>query len=422
MLKTLAMHPLVIAAAIIGGIGLGLLAPEQAAGIGVLGQIYGNLLKMVVLPFMVSAIVFSLRQLFEMDNYERYLGRVLVLFLAGVALSAVIGAGAGALLEPGRHLAPETLATFGRMVEQATGPATDLQIPLAAPPPAAEAGVLRSIARETIPDNIFAALAEGNSLKVLVFAILFGIAFGHIPRGIAGSLSLILDGTYRACQNLIKWFNLFLPLALFAMLADQIARTGIAPLLAMTRFVVAFCLVAMLLATACGLGILRRAGIGARDFFVAFRETLLLAVTTGSNTACIPNSIAALVEGLRFHRALVELLVPMGAALLRTGPALYYAMTTVFVAQLYDRPLDAGLWLLLVTGAFVGGLASAGASGLVTIGFAAIAFGYVGLPFEAAFVLFVAVERIVLIPRTLFSVMSTCLVAALVSPRPETKP
>lgn len=418
MLKTLlAGHPLSIPAAVIGGILVGTLAPVAASALGAIWLIYATLLKMVVLPFMVSAIIFSLRQLFEMEDFEQHIRKVVLLIVAGIALAAVVGAAAGALAGPGRDLPPETLAIFGRMVEKSGGSATDYPMALYQKDSAVEESTAGAIARQMIPDNIFASLAAGDSLKVLVFALLFGIAFGHLPRNMAGSLSLMLDTVYHACQNLIKSFNLFLPLALFAMLASQIAETGVEPLLAMTKFVVAFCLVAMLVATACAAAIMWRADVGIREFLTAFRDTLLLVFTTGSNTAGIPNTIASMVDGLRFNRPIVELLIPMGAALLRTGPALYYAMATVFVAQLYDRPMEGSHWILLVTGAFVAALASAGST--LTLSFASIAFRYVGLPFEAAFVLFIAIDRIVLIPRALLSVLSCCLVAALVSPRPK---
>ena len=414
VLRKLSSHPLAIAAAILAGGVLGIRAPTFSSAIGVIGVIYVNLLKMVVLPFMVSAIIFSLRQLFQMEGFQRSIGKVAIFILLGIGSSAVIGAAAAALTGPGRDLSTDTLVVFGKMVEKSSGTATDYELPLAEQEKAVEGSSLQQVVRQIIPENIFASLAKGDSLKVLVFAILFGIAFGYAPSHIATSLSHTLESVYRACQALIKWFNVFLPVVLAAMLASQIADTGLDPLVAMTGFVLSFCVVSGLLAVVCAGFIMARAGVGAGQFLGAFRETILLAIATGSNTACIPNSIESMVEGLRFNRSIVELLTPMGAALLRTGPALYYAMAAVFIAQLYDRPFEINHWLLLTVGAFVAGLASAGSSGIVTISFGALTCAYVGLPFEAAFVLFVAVDRICEIPRTLFNVMSSCLVTALV--------
>lgn len=421
-LKKLATHPAVIVAAIVSGVILGIWAPVFSSSIGVIGTVYINLLKMVVLPFMISAIIFSLRQLFQMEGFERSIVKVAILFLAAIALSALIGAAAGKLAGPGRDLTPETLVVFGKMVEKSSGTATDYELPLAAPQKTAESSVLLNVVQQVVPENVFASLVKGDSLKVLVFAILFGVAFGFAPNRIAESLTFSLESIYRACQTLIKWFNLFLPLVLVAMLASQIADTGLDPLVAMTKFVISFCAVSGLLALLCAIFLAIRAGVGAGKFLGVFRETILLAIATGSNTACIPNSIESMAEGLRFSRPVVELLTPMGAALLRTGPALYYAVAAVFIAQLYDRPFGFDQWMMLTIGAFVAGLASAGSSGIVTLSFGALTCAYVGLPFEAAFVLFVAVDRICEIPRTLFNVMSSCLVTALVCPRPEPLP
>ena len=418
-LKKLAHHPATIFGAIFGGAILGILAPKFSSALGVLGLVYVSLLKMVVLPFMVSAIVFSLRQLFQMEGFERSVRKVAVFFVAAVALSAIVGAAAGALTGPGRNLSPETLVVFGMMVEKSSGTATDYQLPLAAPEAPAEGGGVQEAVRRLVPENVFASLAEGDSLKVLFFAILFGSAFGFAPKRIANSLALTLESVYRACQALIKWFNLFLPLVLLAMLASQVAETGLGPLVAMTKFVVSFCAVSGLLAVVCAAFVMLRAGVGPGKFLGAFRETLMLAIATGSNTACIPNSIQSMADGLRFNRSIVELLTPLGATMLRTGPALYFAVSAVFIAQLYDRPFDTSQWVYLTVGAFVAGMASAGSSGIVTIGFGALTCSYVGLPFDAAFVLFVAVDRVCEMPRTLFNVMSSCLVTAYVCPRPD---
>jgi Na+/H+-dicarboxylate symporter len=204
MLKKLATHPATIATAIIGGIVLGIWAPVFSSTIGFVGMVYVNLLKMVVLPFMVSAIIFSMRQLFQMEGFERSIGKVAFYFLAAIALSAVIGAATGGLAGPGRGLEPETLIVFGKMVEKSTGTATDYELPLSAPEAALADNAPRQVVQQIIPDNIFAALSQGDSIKILFFAILFGIAFGFAPNRIADSLSLTLESVYRACQILIN--------------------------------------------------------------------------------------------------------------------------------------------------------------------------------------------------------------------------
>jgi Na+/H+-dicarboxylate symporter len=80
-----------------------------------------------------------------------------------------------------------------------------------------------------IPNNIFAALTQGDMLKALVFSLLFGLAIGHAPAKSSESLTQTLETIYHACQKLTQWFNTTLPLVLFSMVASQVAKTGLEP-------------------------------------------------------------------------------------------------------------------------------------------------------------------------------------------------
>jgi len=416
-LQGFALNPWVVLGSLVAGFALGDFAPEFALRLGFVGDIYVDLMKMIVLPFMVSAIIFSLQRLFQEGGTAQLLGRVAVVFLGFAAAAALIGAVTLLAMQPGSGLSQETLETFGRIVGNDIG-SNDSVMELRGvdveTPRAGAAEILVSL----VPANIFAALASGDTLKSLVFALLFGFAVGQVPSRVSDGLTSALETVYRSCQTLTHWLNLPLPIVIACMSAAQLAKTGQGPLLAMTQFVLAFfvaCLLALLLALAV---LWRRSGQSLACLVDALRGPFALAIATRSSATCMPVMIESLADRLGFARLRVELLVPLSVSLLRIGPVLYYVCATLFIAQLYGRPLGFGEVLLVIAASVLAGFASAGMSGLVTISLTGMACAYLGLPFEAAFILFVAVDPLCDILRTLVIVIGNTAAVALICPQP----
>lgn len=416
-LQKLALNPWVILGSLVAGFCLGAMAPQFALRLGFIGDIYVDLMKMIVLPFMVSAVIFSLQRLFQEGGTANVLRRVVVVFVAFSAGVAILGAATLLLMRPGSDLPQHTLDTFGRIVGNdvaSTNTVMDLYGADAEPAGTSLTAVLSSM----VPSNIFAALANGETLKALVFALLFGFAVGQVPARLSEGLTRALETIYQSCQTLTRWLNFPLPLVLLCMSAAQLAKTGLEPLLAMTQFVLAF-FVASSLALLLAIGVIwRRSEHSLASITEAMRAPFALALATRNSATCMPVMIESLVEKLGFARSRVELMVPLSVSLLRIGPILYYVCATLFIAQLYGRSLTGSEILLVLAASTLAGFASSGMSGLVTVSLTGMACGYLGLPFEAAFILFVAVDPLCDMLRTLVIVIGNTAAVSLICPQP----
>ena len=412
------LKPWVIIACLLLGFSLGLTQPAIGLELGVVGDIYVDLLKMIVLPFMVSAIVFSLQRLFQEGGASRIAGRVVLAFAGFSMVAAVIGVVTLSLAQPGSNLSETTLTTFGRIVGNDLS-STDTAMNLyGADMTQSKGKSLEEVVLSLIPSNIFEALAKGETLQVLIFCLLFGMALGHIPNRISGGFSQILETVYETCQALMRWLNFPIPIVLICMSASQIASSGIEPLLAMANFVLAFAVASMVFLALAVVVIWKRSNASLSETLNALREPFALAIATRSSVTCMPAMIKSLVQQLSFAKAQVELLVPLSVSMLRVGPIIYYACATLFIAQLYGRSLSTEEILLLLAASVLAGFASAGMTGLVTLSLTSMACGYLGLPFEAAFILFLAVDPICDILRTLVLVIGNTAAVATICPRP----
>jgi Na+/H+-dicarboxylate symporter len=406
----------VIGSLAIGG-AFGLLLPELSQKFAIVGDIYVNLLKMTTLPFMVSAVIFSLQRLFRDGGTSRLLLRVVTVFIGASVTVAVVGAIVLLVMRPGMNLSTATMHTFGLMVGNDTT-SNETVMNLYGTDAAAKGVSLYDVLTSLVPTNIFAALANGDALKALVFALLFGLAVGRVPERISVGLSQALETVYHACQKLMHWLSYPLPLILFCMSAAQLGKSGVGPLHAMLQFVIAFFVVSVVLVALAAVVIWKRSSHSLGKTLDALRAPFALALATRNSAACMPSMIETLVDGLGFARARVELMVPLTVSLLRVGPMVYYVCATLFIAQLYGHPLGVVEVSTVLLASVLAGFASAGMTGLVTVSLVGMTCVYLSLPFEAAFILFLAVDPLCDMLRTLILVIGNTAAVTVICPRP----
>jgi Na+/H+-dicarboxylate symporter len=408
----LAANPWLMLGSVAAGVAVGHLTPALAIQMGILGEIYMDLLKMVVLPFMLAVVIFSLRKLLADPQNVDILPRILLTFLGAFALAALAGLVAGVLLGPGQNLSPEHLLAMGKLAgTEALGGHHDA-FALFGTDVASKPQTLSELALSLIPINIFAALSQGETLKVLAFSLLFGLAVGKSTGRVAETLTEVLETIYHACLTLTGWFNLLLPLVLFTFVASQTAKTGLEPMRAMIKFIVTLTL-GSLGAVGLSLWVLRL--VSRRPWRVVLRsqhDPLLMALITREPQACMPTMITGLVETLGFTRSRIELLVPLGVSLVQLGTVFYTVLGTIFIAQLYGVQLNLMQMGGVMVGSMLAGLASSGMSHVVAISLTGLVCNYLRLPFEAALTLFMAVDPVCEIMVTVVGVVGNSAFAA----------
>ncbi len=417
--KRVLRSPLTAIATIAGGILCGLYFPHFSHEIGPIAQVYLNFLKMVVLPFLVSSVIFSITSMVQYPQSFRYLGRVGIAVVIVLFVSVLISGTLSVIIQPGRIDDPQTRIELGQFINSQGSVSADLEFPLKAPPTDASGGKSQSIFVDLVPNNVFSALASGHTIQVLLFCLLFGLAVGRIPQPSALSLKEALNAVYKACIMLTNWFVWALPFATFILMAEQTALMGTKPLIMMSGFLIVMTLSSFICVAICLIIISIRSRLSYWATIKTCQPMIMVALTTRSTVASLPWAINLLAERLKFNLVVVELLVPLQAVLLRVGPVLLYTIGTLFIAQMYDRQLAiTDLALVGVVCALLS-LTTSGMTGLVILSQMSIACGYLKLPFEAAFVLFVAVEAVTDALMTIASVTTVAASTAVIAPHSE---
>ena len=402
--------PWAILVSIVLAIYVGTAHKELAILLAPLGDFYLGLLKMCVLPILLAAITTSIGRLMRSSNAAQYIKRILVVFPLGLIASSGLTVVIAAIAGPGRNLSAKTLESLGVLVNDSS---VDLEMALTGPILAEPSRGMGSFLISLVPDNIFNALSQGETLKVLIFSIIVGISLGLIRDRVTEPCFDILEAIYRTFNQLINWLTMVLPIGLFSLLAYQLSQQGLDVMLSMINFVVAALVIFLVMYVLSTLVVWKQSKTSLINVLAALREPTILALATSSSLACLPSSIAQLSEALKFNRQTVNLVTPLSITICRFGSVIYFALGSLFVMQLYDKPLSLGSVIIVIAGSIFAGMATAGVTGILTLTMLGIVLEPLQLPLEAVLVLFVAIDPIMDPFRTL-SIVHTGIAATAV--------
>ncbi|WP_051321341.1 dicarboxylate/amino acid:cation symporter [Chrysiogenes arsenatis] len=422
MNSKLLLSPWAIAIGLASGVILGVFYTDTALAFAPAGQLYLLLLQMCVLPIMTSAVITSLGRLVASKDQGISPLRVAGVFFIGLLIASVVGVAAALVLQPGNALDSSDREMVGRLMSAGGDTdthtiATDLEITFfTSPPPPATVNPLAYLAN-MVPENVFQSLSQGHSIQILVFSILFGIALGILPPARSVTAFDFFDAVFAAFSRIISGLMYLLPFGLCALVAEQATRVGRETLEALLGFIIAFGIAGVLLLIVSFVIIWVRARQGFSDILLGLKDTIVIALGTRSGLAAIPSAIEALHERFGFERTGTNLVIPLGITICRHGTIMIFALTALFLCQLYQIEIGFRELAIVIFGSVIAGMASAGAPGIVAISMLSLVLEPLGLPIESAFILLLALDPITDPLLTLVNVQSNCAASTLITPR-----
>lgn len=395
--------PWVILGAIIGGGLFGYFLNGPAQYLTTPGRIFINLMQMCILPIMITAIISSMGRLVKAPGSIRIIRNLFILIFIGLFLSSAVGLGAGLAGRPGAALSQSAKASMGKMLFLSEK---------SAPERTAESDTpLADFFVKMVPTNIFAALSEGNSLRILLFTLLLGVAIGLVPHAASETIIDFTVALFEAFKKIIGWVMKALPVGLFCIFAGSVATTGIGIFQSLGKLLVVIYGAAAALFAGYQILIAFSCRQSVRQSFVALRDTYLVALGTANSLIALPSALNSVQKHLRIDEKMSNLIIPLGVVINRQGVVLCFAVAAVFLAQLYDVPLGAEKMAIILIGSALAGMAALGRLGVAS-SLLALVLEPLGLPVETAFIVLFSLE-IFLDPLTaVLIIQSNCATAA----------
>ncbi|WP_150910185.1 dicarboxylate/amino acid:cation symporter [Marinobacter halotolerans] len=389
------------------GPSVGLVEPERGLLIGnwlaFPGQLFLATIQMIVIPLVIASVVRGLAASENLEQLRKLGFRVTSFFVVTTALAAAIGLWVGSVLNPGGMMEGLTLPATG------TGAGAAATMPSAMELPQALLGLL--------PGNPLDAMVEGQMLQVVIFSIIVGVALVSMPEEKSRPMLELLDSLQQVCMTVVKWAMKLAPYAVFGLMAQLTTTIGFKAMLGMASYV-ATVLIGLLVLMGVYMLILRfLVGDSPSAFLRNTRDVLLLAFSTSSSAAVMPLSIRTAEDKLKVRPSISQFVIPLGATINMNGTALYQAVATVFLAQVYGIDLSMGSMALVVAmavGASIGSPATPGV-GIVIL---AMVLQTVGVP-PAGIALIMGVDRILDMCRTAINVtgdLLTCRIMERLAP------
>ena len=342
-----------VLAAIVLGVLVGWLWPHVATNdwIKALGDGFIRLIKMVIAPIIFCTVVSGISHIHDARKVGRVAVKALAYFEVVSTFALVIGLVVGNLLPVGQGLATKADPTaVAGYVKQA------------------EAQKTVDFVLNIIPDSVVGALARGDILQVLLFAILFG--FSLMAMGERGArLRAIIDDTAQGVFGVIAIVMKAAPFGAFGAMAYTIGKYGPAALGNLVGLIAVFYLTAALFVVIVLGMIARIVGFNIFRYIAYIKDELLIVLGTSSSESALPQLMAKL-ERLGCSKPVVGLVVPTGYSFNLDGTNIYMTLATLFIAQALGVDLSLSQQLVILGVAM---LTSKGASGVTGAGFITLA-------------------------------------------------
>ncbi len=369
------------------------------------GTVFIRLITMVVIPLVAGSLFTSVASLGNIRRLGRIGLRTLGWFVGSTTMAAMIGlvvavlAGVGSGLDPSvRDAITDRFASSGASASQNVSAVPGLRQTLIA----------------IVPQNPFAAAAQGDLLALIFAIVLFAAAATALDEERRRPLVAFFASINDVSMVVIRWLMVLAPWAVGVLIAVTVVRSGIDLLRSLATYaliVIAALVVHVILVLLPVIRFGARMGIG--DFVRNVGDALLLAFSTASSSVTLPVSMNAARERLGIPGEVVSFVLPTGTTLNKNGAAVYKAATAVFLANLYGVDLGPGQLLTIVLTTIMASSAGAGVPGssLVTT---LIVLNAIGLgPNAAAGIALVAgIDRALDMCRTTVNTFSNLVGAA----------
>lgn len=370
--------------ALILGAAVGLLVGPDVAVIEPLGTLFLRLLQMMIVPIVIFTLVTGLSSV-SAGQFGRVGVKILLYYTITTFFAISLGLGLALLVQPGRGL---TLPGDG-------GAEPEESLPLSE--------VLLNI----VPTNPVGAMAEGNMLAVLFFALVFGVALGAMMhstddrlRGLGEGMRRFFEAGAELTFIAIRGILEYAPIGVFALIAVTLGETGmdaLAPLAMLTAVVYGGVAIQIVLYSV----VLLLFGYSLRKFYSAAKDPMVMAFVTRSSGGTLPVSMRA-ADKMGIDEGVYGFTLPLGATINMDGTALYVGASVIFVANVAGVELSFGE---LISVALVGVIASVGTAGVPGAGLImlSLAITQAGLPF-AAVALVAGIDALLDMVRTMCNV------------------
>jgi Na+/H+-dicarboxylate symporter len=372
------------------GVAVGAFLGADAEYIKPLGTLFINAIKMLIVPLVFCSLVVGVTSMQDTKKMGRIGFKTVAIYMFTTALAISIGLGIGSIFEPGAGL---NMVATSEVV-------------------AKDAPSLVDTVLAMVPKNPVGALAAGNILQIIVFALGLGIALtliGEKGKPVVRVFESFAEAMYKLTEIVMS----FAPIGVFALSAWVAGKYGLDILLPLAKVIAAVyigCIIHVLFVCGGLVGILAK--LNPVRYFKGITDAQMVAFTTTSSSGTLPVSMRCAHEKLGVSRGISSFTLPLGATINMDGTALYQGVCALFIAQAFGIDLSGADYVTIVLTATLASIGTAGVPGAGLI-MLSLVLSTVGLPMEGLAII-AGIDRILDMARTTVNVSGDLMVSVLI--------
>ncbi|GEQ03088.1 proton/sodium-glutamate symport protein GltT [Staphylococcus ureilyticus] len=391
--------PMQVIIALVLGVIVGLLLyghDEIANYIKPFGDVFLNLIKMIVIPVVFCSLALSISNVGESKTVGRYGFKTILYFEIITTIAIGLGILFANIFKPGKGLDPDKLPKGDISTYESSAKAAESST---------YGNHFIGTIVNIVPQNLFEALTSGELLPIIFFAVFFGVALSAIGKK-AEPVKAVLSGSLEAVFWMINKILKLAPIGVFAFICTTIMTFGASALIPLLKLLLVV-IGAMIFFIIVVLGIVARlCGISIFSIIKILKNELVLAFSTSSSESVLP-IIMKKMENFGSPKDITSFVVPIGYTFNLDGSALYQSIAALFVAQMYGIDMSIGQQIMLMVTLMVASKGMAGVPG-VSIVVLITTLTTMGLPAEGL-ALIIGVDRLLDMVRTCVNVLGNAL-------------
>ncbi len=369
-----------------------------------IGTIFVRLLSFLAIPLVIASLAAGAASLGDIKKVGRIGGKTLGLYIITTVLAITIGLVLANLMKPGEKISPnirdriasEYQADISEKIQQ-------------------ELGVdIVDFFVNIVPTNPINAMANGNMLQIVFFAVIFGITLTMIDKNKSDHVLRFLDGVSDTMIKMVDLVMKIAPYGVFALISATVAEFGfgiLKTLLWYVATVIIGLLVHLLGVYSFVVGSLGK--MSPLKFFKGMRDAQVIAFSTSSSAATLPVNFECTERNLGVPKEITSFVLPLGATINMDGTALYQGVAAVFIAQVYGFNLDITQQLTIILTATLASIGTAPVPGVGIIMLVMI-LKAIHIPADGI-ALILGVDRILDMCRTVVNITGDATVAVVVA-------
>jgi len=354
-------------AGIVSGVACGWVFGKEMEVVAWIGEIFLNLLKMLVVPLIVSSMIVGISGLGDVRKVGKTGAITLIYFMSTTAISVALGLIMVNLINPGVGVEMTATEIPQRIAEKQAVGITD---------------ILQSF----VSDNLVRSMAQLDILPIILFSLVFGGVLTTLGEK-GQPVIAFFDGVNEAIMKVVHLMMVVAPLGVFALIASKLGAAGggdlfLAEIMKLGKYTLTVVLALMIHAVVVlPLILWFVTGRNPLRYLINASEAVTTAFSTASSSATLPVTIECAEERNKVSRKASLFVLPLGATVNMDGTALYEAVAALFIAQLFGIELGFGQQIIIFLTATLAAVGAAGIpeAGLVTM---VMVLHAVGLPLE----------------------------------------